>query len=204
MSRNDAVNHANNRTTNVNASHNRYISIYYFDIGVILSMIVLAITIIVPILLGAIQPFGYEASCGYQYQYETSHELCGTPPNTHLERKVSSTKKEWKCNEAIIRLICLVIVPYIISLGLAIILAHRRACAKSYTIKRVLVAILLSIVLSVLLPFLTLFIVDSLGYNPVASDFLYYFIMGVAVVEVIVAPIIVDRLVFRRLPKKRL
>ena len=188
MSRNDAVNHANNRTTNVNASHNRYISIYYFDIGVILS----------------IKQFGYEASCGYQYQYETSHELCGTPPNTHLERKVSSTKKEWKCNEAIIRLICLVIVPYIISLGLVIILAHRRACAKSYTIKRVLVAILLSIVLSVLLPFLTLFIVESLGYNPVASDFLYYFIMGVAVVEVIVAPIIVDRLVFRRLPKKRL
>ena len=74
----------------MNASHNRYISIYYFDIGVILSMIVLAITIIVPILLDAIQPFGYEASCGYQYQYqyETSHELCGTPPNTHLERKV--------------------------------------------------------------------------------------------------------------------
>ena len=203
MSRNDAVNRANNRTTNANASHNRYLNIYYFDIGVILLMIVLAIAIIVPILLGTIQPFGYEASCGYQYQYETSRELCGTPPNTHFERKVLSTKKEWKCDESIIRLICLVIIPYIISLGLVMILAHRRACTKLYTIKRVIVAALLSIALSVLLPFLTLFIIESLGYDSVASDFLYYFIMAVVVVEIIVAPIIVDRLAFRRAQRKQ-
>ena len=204
MSRNDAINRASSRPTKVDVPHNRYFSIYYFDIGVILLMIVLAIVIIVPILLGVVQPFGYEASCGYQYQYETSRELCGTSPNTHFERKASSTKKEWKCDESIIRLICLVIIPYIISLGLTAILVHRRVCTKLYTIKRMIAAVLLSIVLSVLLPFLTLFIVESLGYNPVASDFLYYFIMGVAVVEVIVAPIIVDRLVFCRLPKKRL
>lgn len=203
MSRNDAVNRASSRPTKVDASHNGYLSIYYFDIGVILLMVVLAIAIIVPILLGIIQPFGYEASCGYQYQYETSHELCGTPPNTHLERKVSSTKKEWKCDESIIRLICLVIIPYIISLGLTAILVHRRVCTKLYTIKRMIAAVLLSISLSVLLPFLTLFLIESLGYDFVISDFAYYFIMAIAVVEIITAPIIIDRLVFRKTPRKQ-